>query len=92
MQDTHWHQQCYHLSTGDRGNKNAESPTQAVFIDFKKAFEKERTRRERLKSALYLTLKKRKTFFFGKKLEIFENFFLSKNVAQCRKKSKGGTL
>ena len=29
------------------------------------------TRRERLKSALYLRLKKRKTFFFGKKLEIF---------------------
>ena len=30
-----------------------------------------KTRRERLKSALYLRLKKRKTFFFGKKLEIF---------------------
>ena len=37
------------------------------------------TRRERLKSALYLRLKKRKTFFFGKKLEIFD--FFSKNVA-----------
>ena len=48
------------------------------------------TRRERLKSALYLRLKKRKTFFFGKKLEIFEKFFLSKNVAQCRKNQKGG--
>ena len=24
-------------------------------------------------------------FFFGKKLEIFEKFFLSENVAQCRK-------
>ena len=43
------------------------------------------TRRERLKSALYLRLKKRKTFFFGKKLEIFEKKILSENVAQCRK-------
>ena len=39
----------------------------------------EETSRERLKSALYLRLKKRE-IFFGKKLEIFE-FFLSKNVA-----------
>ena len=35
---------------------------------------------------------KAQNIFFGKKLEIFENFFLSKNVAQCRKKSKRGTL
>ena len=41
---------------------------------------KRRTRRERLKSALYLSLKKRKTFFW-KKLEIFEKIFLSENVA-----------
>ena len=33
---------------------------------------------------------KAQNIFFGKKLEIFEKFFLSKNVAQCRKKSKGG--
>ena len=33
---------------------------------------------------------KAQNIFFGKKLEIFEIFFLSKNVAQCRKKSKGG--
>ena len=45
------------------------------------------TRRERLKSALYLRLKKRKTFF-GKKLEIFEKKFLPENVAQCRKMFK----
>ena len=43
------------------------------------------TRREHLKSALYLRLKKRKTFFLEKILEIFEKFFLSENVAQCRK-------
>ena len=43
-----------------------------------------KTRRERLKSALYLRLKKRKTFF-GKKLEIFGKKILSENVAQCRK-------
>ena len=43
--------------------------------------EDSQTRRERLKSALYLRLKKRKTFFW-KKLEIFENFSLSENVAQ----------
>ena len=36
-----------------------------------------RTRRERLKSALYLRLKKSKTFF-GKKLEIFEIFSFGK--------------
>ena len=41
---------------------------------------KKKTRRERLKSALYLSLKKRKTFFW-KKLEIFEKIFLSENVA-----------
>ena len=38
-----------------------------------------RTRRERLKSALYLRLKMRKRLFL-KKLEIFD-FFLSENVA-----------
>ena len=38
------------------------------------------TRRERLKSGLYLRLKKRKTFFWRKNLK-FLNFFLSKNVA-----------
>ena len=40
----------------------------------------EQTRRERLKSAPYLRLKKRKTFFL-EKIEIFEIFFLSKKVA-----------
>ena len=46
------------------------------------------TRRERLKSALYLRLKKRKTVFFGKKLAIFE-----KKIEKCRtvpKKIKRG--
>ena len=58
---------------------------------FKKYWSMKRliTRRERLKSALYLRLKKRKTFFFGKKLEIFEKNFLSENVPQCRKMLKG---
>ena len=47
------------------------------------------TRRERLKSALYLRLKKRKTFF-GKKLEIFEKKI---SFGKCRtvpKNVKGG--
>ena len=47
------------------------------------------TRRERLKSALYLSLKKRKTFFW-KKLEIFEKNF---SFGKCRvvpKNVKGG--
>ena len=35
------------------------------------------TRRERLKSALYLRLKKRKKLFFGKKLDFFEFFLLT---------------
>ena len=43
-------------------------------------FEKEETRRERLKSALYLSLKKRKTFF-GKNLKFSKKIFLSENVA-----------
>ena len=49
------------------------------------------TRRERLKSALYLRLKKRKTFFFGKKkFEIFERKI---SFGKCRtvpKNVKGG--
>ena len=51
----------------------------------------ERTRRERLKSALYLRLKKRKTFFC-EKLEIFEKKI---SFAKCRtvpKNVKEGTL
>ena len=91
------------------------------------------TRRERLKSAPYIRLKKRKTLFLEKKLKFLKNFFFQKShsaekckrgdpsgfinkhsvakyqktqrgdplgtlknfrkkVAQCRKKSKGGTL
>ena len=49
------------------------------------------TRRERLKSALYLRLKKRKTFFWKKNLK-----FLKKNsFGKCRtvpKNVKEGTL
>ena len=44
------------------------------------------TRRERVKSALYLRLKKRKTFFCGK-LEIFEFFFrkMSHSAKKCKR-------
>ena len=42
------------------------------------------TRRERLKSALYLRLKKRKKIFW-EKLKLIEKFFLSENVAKSRK-------
>ena len=48
-------------------------------------------RRERLKSALYLRLKKRKTFFLEKQLEILKFFSFGK----CRivpKNVKGWTL
>ena len=45
------------------------------------------TRRERLKSALCLRLKKRKTFFFGKKLEIFEKKI---SFEKCRTVPKNG--
>ena len=48
------------------------------------------TRQERLKSALYLRLKMRKTFFLEKKLEFSEIFSRSENVAQCRKMYNGG--
>ena len=42
-------------------------------------FIEERTRRERLKSAPYLRLKKHKTFFLEKKLVIFEKKFFQKS-------------
>ena len=48
-----------------------------------------RTRRERLKSALYLRLKKRKTFFWKK--EIFEMFSFKK-YRIVPKNVKGGLL
>ena len=53
--------------------------------------ESEGTRRERLKSALYLRLKKRKTFF-GKKLVIIEKIFSFKKSHIVPKNVKGGTL
>ena len=40
-----------------------------------------KTKLERLKSAPYLRLKKRKTLFLEKKIEIFEKKILSKEVA-----------
>ena len=46
------------------------------------------TRRERLKSALYLRLKKRKTFFC-EKLEIFEIFFFRKLSTSAKKCKRG---
>ena len=49
------------------------------------------TRRERLKSALYLRLKKRKRLFLEKKLEIFE-FFSFRKCRIVPKNVKGGTL
>ena len=52
----------------------------------------EKTRRERLKSALYLRLKKRKRHFFEKKLEIFEFFFFQKMSHSAEKCKKGDPL
>ena len=54
---------------------------------------KKETRRERLKSALYLRLEKRRTFFLGKNFfsKLSKIFFLSENVA-VPKNVKGGTL
>ena len=49
------------------------------------------TRRERLKSALYLRLKKRKRHFFEKKLETFE-FFSFRKCRIVPKNVKGGPL
>ena len=42
------------------------------------SLKKKRTRRERLKSALYIRLKKRKRLFLKKKFEIFEVFSFRK--------------
>ena len=49
------------------------------------------TRRERLKSALFLRLKKRKGLFLKTKLEIFE-FFSFRKCRIVPKNVKGGTL
>ena len=49
------------------------------------------TSRERLKSAPYLRLKKRKTDFW-KKLEIFEKIFSFKKKSHSAEKCKRGTL
>ena len=49
------------------------------------------TRRERLKSAQYLRLKKRKRLFIEKKLQIFE-FFSFRKCRIVPKNVKGGTL
>ena len=51
----------------------------------------EKTRRERLKSAPYLRLKKRKTLFL-EKIEIFEKNFSFKRSRIVPKNVKGGTL
>ena len=48
------------------------------------------TRRERLKSAPYLRLKKRKTVFWKKNLKILKKFFLSKKSRIVPKNVKGG--
>ena len=57
---------------------------------------KYQTRRERLKSAPYLRLKKRKTLFFGKKIEIFEkkNFFQKKShsAEKCKRGDPSGFI
>ena len=48
------------------------------------------TRRERPKSALYLSLKKRKTFFWKKPFfEVFEIFFFRKMSHSAEKCKKG---
>ena len=48
------------------------------------------TRRERLKSALYLRLKKRKTFFWKKNLKFLKIFFFRKMSHSAEKNQKGG--
>ena len=60
-------------------------------VKFRSGVDSQLTRRERLKSALYLRLKKRKTFFW-KKIEISEKKI---SFGKCRtvpKNVKGGTL
>ena len=50
------------------------------------------TRRERLKSALYLRLKKRKTFFLEKNLKFSKNFFFRKMSHSAEKIKRGDPL
>ena len=54
-----------------------------------KSRKRDQTRRERLKSALYLSLKKRKTFFW-KKLEIFEKKIFFRKMSRSAEKCKRG--
>ena len=79
------HSVYYRINVAATEISDHNSIKSGVFSSFSTRWNKTKTRRERLKSALYLRLKKRKTFFFGKKLEIFEKKILSENVAQCRK-------
>ena len=65
-----------------RWDKMVQGRTHTTFIDVN--VQEYQTRRERLKSALYLRLKKRKTFFW-KKLEIFEKKIFFRKMSQCRK-------
>ena len=58
-------------------NSTTENRFLAYFLEISQM---NKTRRERLKSALYLRLRKRKTFFLGEKLKIFEFF----SFANCR--------
>ena len=54
-------------------------------------WEEQLTRRERLKSALYLRLKKRKTFFLEKNLKFSKKKFFRK-MSHSAEKCKRGTL
>ena len=75
------------MTTNGLRKKNRREAITKVASSFTKR--QPTTRRERLKSALYLRLKKRKRLFF-KNLEIFDFFF-----KKCRivpKNVKGGTL
>ena len=61
------------------------------FLEKSLTVPKNSTRRERLKSAPYLRLKKRKTLFL-EKIEIFEKKFSFKRTRIVPKNVKGGTL
>ena len=58
----------------------------AISLDFSKSLiESLNLYYKRLKSALYLRLKKRKAFFLKKNLKFSKKKILSENVAQCQK-------
>ena len=86
------HGHCGSVLSGGDCSKSGPFSVRSDQTDQKIRRCKLKTRRARLKSALYLRLKKRKRLFFEKKLEIFEFFFFQKPSHSAEKSERGDPL